>query len=541
MNQLLHHFRKDLRHTRGMMLTTLLIAAGVLWFPSVPLDDRVNQIGWLAIPRYGSWLLLFLTVARLVLFDAPIREEGFLRTRPVSTSTVIQAKCLIAWTLIIPIAMIECVMLLMLDLKPGVIDLLLIYGENFLILSAIATVGMALAIREESFGKWLASALLWGGGLLVVGFTLLWFQKFQQRSEKEAFSYALKYLDSSRLIMSQLVVLTGASIGIIYFIRSRNHQTMTKVLGITVVCAATTWFFWPLNFVNAFVPERRTAPKSDWPDQASLKYTIIEQEIGDDNMSSLTFSDAGWNDLRYRSIRGMYSMNGLPDGWLCGHNGYESEVKLNSGKLLPSQQHAWAPINMEWILPELGIDNGFPKIKPRLFNIDYAEFNLADAVGAMEGATVKGLLHISLKRAVLLARIPFKTGGTTHAANRRFDITTIERSEDRIDFRILAQTSLVELRGGWQKIWTDRVEYIVINAARGEFLEQQSGGQSNPKLAHYALQAEESSCGIYPRFEQKPIPPDWLDDAELLIVGEEYGGTFSESFKFPNITLSQGQ
>ena len=399
---------------------------------------------------------------------------------------------------------------------------------------------MALAVREKSFGKWLASALLWGGALVVAGITAIWLQKLHQRSGKQVFSYATEYLESSRLIMSQFVILAGASIGIIRFIRSRHEQTILQALGITAVCAAAAWFFWPVNFVNSFVLERRTAPKTEWPNQSHLKFTAEVQKNGRDKESPLTFGDGEWNDLTYRSIRGSYSMRGLPDGWQCGHNAYESEVKLENGKILPSRQHAWAPINMKWILPELGIDAGFGKIKRRLFSIDYAEFNLADATGAMEEASVKGQLQIPLKRPVLLARVPFKTGVSTLVASRRIDITKIESSEDRIDFSILAQTSIDVLRGGWQKIWTDRLEYFVINAARGEFLEQQSGGQSNPVSGHYALQYENASCGIYPRFKPKPIPPDWLDGAELLIVSEEYGGTISESFDFSNVTLRQG-
>lgn len=538
MNLLLHHLRKDLRHSRWMILATVLIAAGALWFPSVPLEDRANQISWLALPRYGGWVLLFMTVARLVLLDAPVHEGGFLRTRPVSVSTLFQAKCLTALVLIVPLAMIECIMLLMLGLQPGAMGLLLVFSENLLISAAIAAVGMALAIRQKTFGNWLASVLIWSGLLIVVGLVALWFQHFQQRSGKQEFSYAIKYLESSRLIITQLVILAGASLGIIWFTRRRRQSTILKALGITAACAAAAWFLWPVNFVKAIVPARRTAAKSEWPDQARLEFFTEDQHWRHNGEQYLTFTDGSWNDLRYRSIRGTYSLSGLPDGWQGGHNAYESKIWLANGTVLPSRQHAWAPINRQWILPELEIGAGHDKTKPPLFSVDYAEFNLADAAGAMEGASVKGLLHIPLKRAVLLARAPFKSGVSTFVANRRIDITKNEIFQERIDFNILAQTSLEELRGGWQKIWTDRIEYIVINAARGEFLQQQSSGQSNPVAGHYALQYETSSGGIFPDHERKEIPSDWLDGSELLIVSEEYGGTFSQPFEFSGVSLS---
>lgn len=123
MNLLLHHFRKDLRHTRWMLLATFILTAGALWFPSVPLEDRAEQVKWLPLFRYGGWFLLFLTSGRLFLLDLPMRDTAFFRTLPVPLSTWLGSKLLTLLVLIIPMALVECVMLIALGLNPGAFDL----------------------------------------------------------------------------------------------------------------------------------------------------------------------------------------------------------------------------------------------------------------------------------------------------------------------------------------------------------------------------------------------------------------------------------
>jgi hypothetical protein len=138
---------------------------------------------------------------------------------------------------------------------------------------------------------------------------------------------------------------------------------------------------------------------------------------------------------------------------------------------------------------------------------------------------------------VLLARLPFETGQTIWIDDRLIEIIKIENSGNGINYTIMIQTHMVKLRGGWQKIWTNRFTYVVVNTAKKEFLVHRGGGQSNQQAGHYSLQSENSSVAISPRHTKIPIPPDWLDGAELLIVSEEYGGPLLQAFDFPNIDL----
>lgn len=537
MNMLAHHLRKDLRYIRWWMLLTLLVAAGILWFPTVPLEERVEQIIWLSLIRYGGWLMLFLTIGRMVQLDAPFRDGAFLRSRPAAISTLIASKSLTALVLVIPMAMLECVLLLMLDMKPGATSLLLIFFENLLTLSAIAAVGIAHSMRKECFGKWFSSALVWASCLGIAWFCFLWFKNHQQHDAKQYWSYSVEYLKSSRMIMLQIVALTGASAGILAFIRSRRHETISRALGLTAICAIGVWLFWPVNFVEAFVPTRRTAPKDEWPDQSKLDFSFLvnPHQIPRD---IITYSDGGYNGLTYRGIRGTYRLDGLSSGWMTAQNSYESKLKLANGRVLNSRQSAWAPVQMMWILPTLGVGPGFGDPYEYPSQVDLADFNLADAANSMSGASLKGHLRIPIKRPVLLQRIPLRAGQSILVGNHRISITKTENLGDEISFNIVTQSPLVQMNGGWQSIWTDRIEYFVINAARGEHLDYRGGGSSNQKSGHLSVQSMNYSNPLHPAHERKQIPPDWLDGAELLIVSEEYGGTFSQPFEFPDINLS---
>jgi hypothetical protein len=149
MNPLLHHFRKDFRHSRGFMLMTLLVAAGILWLPAVPPEDRAKPLIWLPLFRYGGWFMLFLTVGRLVQLDAPLRDTAWFRTRPVPLATWLGSKLLTVLALIVPMALIECAMLLLTGLRPGFTDLLLVFAEELLASGAL----LGVSIRSPFPGR----------------------------------------------------------------------------------------------------------------------------------------------------------------------------------------------------------------------------------------------------------------------------------------------------------------------------------------------------------------------------------------------------
>ena len=538
MNLLLHHLRKDLRHSRWLILITLLVSAGILWFPSVPLEARVEQINWLSLARYGSWLLALLTAGHLIQLDAPLRESGYLRTRPAPRATVLLSKMIAVFFLIVPLAMVECLFLVLLDLKPGVTTLILVFTENLLMLAMICSVGMALSIRQESAARFNASVVAWIGVGVIGWIAFTWCKSAYSRTEKPEWSYTIEYLETSRLLMAQVVALIGAVTGIVLFVSSGHRDTITKSLAITALCALATLFFWPLNFVKAFAPSDREAPKNEWPDQAKLKFAFEENR---NFKSIITYhGDGGYNDVTYRPIDGNARLTGLTDGWQpLSQTSYESELTLSNGKILSSRREAWASLGSRVIIPTLGIPSPYGNNEEQSSSFQLAEFKLQDAVGAMTGAHLKGTMEIPLKRPVILARIPFRQGASIQLGNQRIDLTKVETSLDEINFTIIQQKPLINLRGAWFNHDGGVVDFLVIHPGRKEFLYEGGGSNRRDTSGHYAIETKELTQPIWQAdFRKHPIPPDWTDGAELLIVGDENGGSFSQAFDFPNIKLS---
>lgn len=544
MNLLLHHFRKDLRILLHWPLFLLLgEATGVIfWYTSLPPEGRADHVAVLPFWHYSIWALCFFLSGGLVQRDAPLREGAFFRTKPVALSTMLQAKALTVVTLLLPFALIHSLSLLLFGLRPGALDLLLVFAEETLMLTALAAVGMAMAIRQESPGKFFSSVVLWGGVVLVAWIAFSWGRHAYFQNEKPDWSYDLEYLKSSRMLMAWLVALAGPVTGIVLFARSGRRETLDTALPLTALLTVATLLFWPLNFVKAFAPTQRDARKSEWPDQARLKFTFKEQPNGRDGTSMFTFVDGGYNGTRYRRIDAFGSLTGLSGGWEAAYpNSYQSKLTLTNGKSFFKSSKAWAGLNWQFILPQLGIPSSYTKDDKQVRQFELSEFKLEDTADAMTDAKLSGTMQIHLKRPVILARIPLRKGASTVIDGRLITITDVMIAGNEIRFNFVTQTHMVHLQGGWQKIWTNRFNYVVIHAERREFLDNPGAGGSNLRSGHYSVQKQEISGKLREHFKEKPIPPDWLDGAELIITGDENGSSFPQAFDFKNLNLSNNR
>ena len=543
MNTLLHYLRKDLRCVRWAILFIWFIAASVLWFPFVPLEKRAELITvWLWLSRYGLWMPLLTTSSRLIQIDAPLREGAFSRTRPVPLATLIRSKCLVILMLIVPMALFEGLMLLLLGLHPSVTDLLLVFAENLLALATIAAIGMAIALRVDSAGKFIASIAGMGVIILIGYITYTWCRNTYFQNEKPDWSHDLEYLKSSRMLMAWLVALAGAVSSIVLFTRSRRRESISAALALTALSTIATLLFWPLNFVKSFAPPTREAPQSEWPDQTKLKFTFEKKWVGGDNnkKSVLYCADSGYGSVIYRRIDAYGSLTGLTDDWKAADDSsYQSLLTLSNGKSFPKSSKAWSGLGWRSILPQFGIPNPYTIVGKQIRQFALTEFKLEDAADALTGAKLSGTMKIHLKRPVILTRIPLRTGTSTVVDGRLITITDVANSGNEIRCNVVLQTHMVHLQGGRQKLETHRFEYAVIHAARKEFLDPPTVGETNLRAGHYSVQNHRITGHLLDiHSKEEPIPPDWADGAELIITGDENGGSFSQSFDFPNISLS---
>jgi arginine exporter protein ArgO len=535
MNVVLHFFRKDLRFARWAILSTWFVAASVLWFPTVPLEERAEQIKWLYLSRHGSWLLLCLAAGHLILLDAPLREGAFIRTRPALLSDMLRSKCLTVLLLIVPMALFECLMLLLMGLRPGVLELTLVFAENFLILAAIAAVGMAMAIRQESARQFLSSIVAWGGVLFISWIAFNWCKSACLRTEKPEWSYSLEYLKSSRMLMAQFVALTGASISILRFVRSRRRETISRSLLATTACVIATLFFWPLNFVKTFVPPAREAPKNEWPDQSKLK-AIIDPTAH--SQSAFIKYSGSYNGVRYQSINSYFKIDGLsPDWFPAATNGYHSRIHLAAGPTIQRKRESWGSVHPTAVLHQLKMKPIYPVIGQREWQAELSEFKLESYAGSLSAARLSGVLLLPLYRAVILARAPLREGLSIHIPNRRIQIPKMEIIGDELHCTILEESSSISSRGGFTRLSEDSTAFLIIRKDRGEFVQSEAGGQTRSTAGHYSLRRTDLEGVIFQPNDKKAVTSDWLAGAEILIIGQEYGGTLSQPFDFSDVNL----
>jgi|GEM_PF-5750913 len=538
MKLLLHLMRKDFRYIRFWMLATLAISAVALCYPLIPLEERASDIQWLVLPRYAGWAAFVLTIIRLFTPDAPLSGTSFLGAKPVQLSSLITAKGLLIFLLVLPMASLQCLVITLLGIQPGAGAHLLVLTEEILILSAIGVTSILIALQRNSSGRYPVSVFGYSFAAFVLAYGVNQYRQWLLQSGQMEWSRAMEYLELSRVLATQIALVVGGILTMAWFCCARKPGLLIWGLGIPIGCAIGSWFFWPVNFVSACVPEPRQAPRNEWPDPSRIQFSFLDTGVS--VPSGLRFNKSERDEFTYVGISRYYEVAELPPGWVAGpQNTYTSTLKLSDGTLLSSGQTAWAPINPAWILPSLGIKNG---LKPAgsFLNADLAQYNVEHAGSLRTGVTLKGKMQIPLKRPVLLARIPLEKGRSARVAGRLIEIAEVRVLADEIQFRVISQSAIENLKGGWQNIWTDRLAYIAINAARGESLQSNGYRQNTPQAAHYAIQDNECR-GVLDPGSSKMIPADWIDHAELLIIGEENGGYFTQPFEFNDVTLGASQ
>ncbi len=539
MNLLLHHVRKDLRHSRWLIALTWLVAAGVLWLPTMPIENRSSSFEWLPFIRYGSWLLLFLTVGRIVQLDAPLRETAFLRSRPISSVDWLGSKLLASGIVLLPMAMIDAVMLPLAGLQPEFADLLIIFAEEILVLSVVAALAITLAARARTYSQFIANMMSIALAALIVLIIFVNAKEWLTRGTKAEWSYNTEYLELSRLLITQLATTLSLLAGLFLCIRERQPERLTAIIPATAFLAAFVWFFWPINFVKTFTRPEAEAPRAEWPDQSKIEFEFAVGPFADNDESRVSWGFGGYDDVHYQHIKAFTRMDGVGAGWFAHMNGYNSKLKSPSNEIARSSQTGWASLDEELILPFVGIPDPSKRINGAT-GVNIGDFPTKAIEAAGKNATLEGVVHIPLKRPVVLARIPLKAGATARIGKRKITITNVEiTSPDRISYQVIEERPMSNLRGGRHGEPHRRIQMLAINRDRGQFLQNQSGGTSNLSTPHYAIHRDEKEqlMNRFGRREDQIFPPGWLDGAELIITGDEYGGTFTREFRFENLDL----
>ncbi len=541
MNLLLHHVRKDLLHSRWLISITWLAAASVLWLTTMPLERRVEGFEWLPFIRYGSWILLFLTIGRIVQLDAPLRDTAFHRSRPVSPGEWLASKLATSVIVLLPMALLQVVMILLLGMRPELVDLLLILVEEILVLGVVLAIAMAIATRSKTYANFIAAAMGCVFAVFIVIAVYVNAADLIARETKPAWSHDTTYLKLSRILITQIIATFGLLGGLFICIRTRRVESLTTALAGTTLAAAFAWFFWPVNIVKTFARPEAAAPRSEWPDQSTIDFAFEERLTGPNTKSKFGWGFGGYSSGYYQHVKAYCRMEELDQSWFAYPNGHRSSLRSPAGITASSLQDHTGGIATEVILPALGLQSPWERVNGAT-EVQVGEFPVPAVEAAGANATLEGVVHIPLKRPVVLARIPLRAGATVRIGNRRLTITSVEIAKpELIDYQVIEERAINQFRGGRHGEPHRDVRMIAIHQGRGEFLQMHSRGSSGHAIGCYSLTRLDHKETIWrdpiQQVQDRTIPPDWLDGAELIITGDEYGGTFTHEFRFENVNL----
>ncbi|MFT4176319.1 MAG: hypothetical protein QM627_06650 [Luteolibacter sp.] len=534
MSQLSHHFRKDLRFARYWIAFTWLVSAAIFRLAWISPEKSFDSSLLLDLPRYAGWFALALTVFRLIHLDAPRFESAFLKTKSAAPGTILRSKALVILCTIVPMAAMQVLLFPAMGMKIGLTEALFIFVEELIILAAIAAFCIVIAAQKRSPGGYPTSL-----PVMIVCLGLLWFGYVNCRDlirhhEKIEWSYPLGYLEISRLLAAQCAALLGAVATLIVYVRSSRPEIFSWAMPGICLTFFAAYFFWPVNFIEPLVP-KRVAAREEWPNPAKLRFSYQKSHYYRAQQSTLSFGDGGYNDGTYRTIYAAGLLEGLTNGWtVASENGYESRLILPDLPAIERHREGFGNPSPLRILSDFGILQPLPAGTSR---IKLTEFKRTEAMNAQRSAQVKGTFTLPFRRPVLLKRLPFKNGMQADLDDRFIRLHDIEQVRDEIQFRITERMPVVRLLGGDLSKGENKPDYLVINARKKEYLKQRSGGGSGEFYGRLLIQHHHITAHPSITPDENPIAADWLDDAELLVIGYESGGSYSQAFDFRNLSL----
>jgi len=541
MNLLLHHFRKDLTYIRWWIIGTWIISGSILLWPLIPREIRATYVSLASLVSLVKYLMAWATVWNLLRLDSPRRDKAFFQTKPTSLIVLLRSKLLVILVLTVPLALLECIFVEQLGLHPGILNQILIFSETLLPLLTISFLVMVVSSYNVSLNtkhRRFTGLIL----ILLFGYIAYRWLNLTLLSEFGIFSQTLR---SSQTLAAQLIWTLGVLLGLSFLQPNQSSRSLRTAIEVSALSALAGWFFWPVDFVRRFTPETPQAPIAERPTQESFKVEFTAS--AKNRFDGLYFdrSPYGFDSRPSLRINARYRLRGLQDSWWPSiGNGFSSELFFKPDSPLFSHTEL-SPDKLfaKTIFRKIGIMRESAEESVHIFTL--TRVDMAGKEDATKISALRGSVDFSLVRPVVLARQGLVQGRSFPISGKSITITKVKISSERIDYSLEFTGIKLALRGDDSSIRLDPIQFLAINRRHNEYLEPASIGTRLDVLGHYQCSTFDMSCVLRQLAENDSqvgtIDSDWLADAELLIIGTEHGGTFSQSFDFSNIDLSRKQ
>lgn len=532
-------FWKDVRRVIPLVVAIFLCT---LLHPFLHADLGVAfalQILLLGLGIYGLGLA---TTVGLLASDSPADEFRFLATRPIPGRTVLYAKLLF---LVLFLVIGEWLLLeidyRILEVPWRPVDHVFYFIETTTSSSAALAVIVlfSLFIRQ---GPYIVLAMV---GLLVgfVVFSIVWriwfptsgplLQHLQHRDESEPL-YAT-WLSLIEQIGFVAVVLLAAWAR--YVAKWRRGRTLALTAGGMAVLflfgSMADKLGSPLWPSNEFHPDKVPASVRD-----SIRLT--------DNGSPLSEQSSYLGTVVCRTIVGGPGIVGPAyPYYITGTGRREAMATLRSGKTIQSAAdwdsspnlsldvHGDAPLAAAVIgvkpLAKGTVSFSPPGVDLRAFS--YLPIHLP-AGEDLTGATISGSTQVEIHRAYVAGSIPLRAGAMFARGGRWYRITKVNWSGGSISLD-LKWTKLPPPLWGDVGGNADLMQWVIVSRPRKELLLRTSGSSGSNSFfgdgtAHWLCEGA-----------GEPVPPDWLDGAEMVFIGSEDCGQITVPYQIKDVTLNR--
>jgi hypothetical protein len=562
MKLLVHLVRADVRRFSLLLALWVLIEILSTIFTGVrPVlaDDRrmltaAEILG--TVLFMTRWLGMFVIVPLVVQTHPLVGSDAFWMTRPIPPPALLASKVLLIGTTFIAVPAL-CAVVLTAVCRLPMAEVVLVGLQTILVQTLWLAIVMALSALTRNLARF---ALVAGGVLvsLVLLFSIMIAVAMRNIPDGPQLSDVTGRPASSATagVVLLLLLITAVVVPLVVQYRTRSTRVSvgTGVAGVAVVIVVA--LMWPSH--------PRSVPVPEWANRESAVHLVAESPKGEftslGDWSPWSRSE-GWQFGRAR-----LRLRGVEEGWLAAVRLADGTVKFDDGVTLATAGNGYPstipfesadepPIEivMRQMLGvgrlRIGQTSRLPEAVPAIV-VSQADFKkYSGATG-----TYRGRFLVDLDRLEIAATLPLRAGAEYHDRRRRITIDQVIPLTEAASIRVrqfIASTM-------FHSDSLPPLSFYLRNRAAGEAVAGPahqgmfavSSGGGLPVLYGVSSFAAGpgsngfSATGDYIRFpdydpaeDAVAITPDWLSQAELVIVRTVPAGSVTRTVEIPGFEI----
>lgn len=523
MNLVLHIFKKDVRHLRGLLVAWLLLVLLQIGLSGSGLASLSDNVAWqvtfnllaVLIPILQG-LLIFAIVPLLIQDEPLVGTTAFWSTRPISRNVLLRSKALYCGGLLVLLPLlIELMVLAANRASPGQLGLavpeILLSRLNLLLMVA------ALAVLTSTYARFVFLAVLGFIGYMLIQFGLQIAMLFVNPTSLIASRQNLSLVASQQIASSLFAMLGfGAVVTHQYLCRRTLRSVLLLLLTIAGILALP--FTWKWDFMSPPPPELSAEFAPEGMDVLLERQTL---DVSDHfRMSS--------REGRQKNIRGRIRVSGGVPGHTFQPEVARATFTFSDGFQATNVQSFYGPFSRDWDRAALSHaldgriivgNTGLIYSSADLFTMEEADFDArADQTGSLDAT-----ITVHIFRYEVTGEIPLKPNHRIELGAEQAVIADV--LEDPAGCSVILRERSLRLlfdRSASVKdpFGSRSVLYVLRNPVRREIaLPSDDFGRGFDLILSRQQRLTVRSVSLkYGEGWHEQITPEWLADAELVRV-----------------------